>query len=230
MSGMTRHHLRRTALLTAVAGLALTAAPATATAVVSHAPVGQVPSLRELPEPPDAVKARELLGDLVVADEDDAPGYSRAKFPHWITQYGTCDTREVVLQRDGQNVVQDDQCRAVSGTWFSEYDGKTADSASSLDIDHLVPLKEAWRSGASAWSTPERRAFANDLVHSQLIAVSSGSNRAKGDKDPGNWKPPLQSYWCTYSRAWISVKANYQLTANPAEVNALSQMLDTCDA
>ncbi|MEV7856235.1 HNH endonuclease family protein [Streptomyces sp. NPDC088183] len=238
MSGMTRHHLRRTALLTAVstvAGLALTAAPATATAVASHAParqasVGHVPSLRELPEPPDAVKARELLGDLVVADEDDVPGYSRAKFPHWITQYGTCDTREVVLQRDGQDVVQDEQCRATSGTWFSEYDGKTVESASGIDIDHVVPLKEAWRSGASGWSTPERRAFANDLVHSQLIAVSANSNRAKGDKDPGNWKPPLQSYWCTYSRAWISVKANYQLTANRSEVNALSQMLDTCDA
>lgn len=71
---------------------------------------GQPLSLRELPEPPDAVEARELLGDLVVADEDDVPGYSRAKFPHWITQYGTCDKREVTLQRDGQ----DDQCRVVS--------------------------------------------------------------------------------------------------------------------
>ncbi|MFE9492247.1 MULTISPECIES: hypothetical protein [unclassified Streptomyces] len=48
-----------------------------------------------------------------MTEEDDVPGYSRAKFPHWITQHGTCDTREVVLQRDGQ----DDQCRAVSGTW-----------------------------------------------------------------------------------------------------------------
>ncbi|MFF3787855.1 DUF1524 domain-containing protein [Streptomyces sp. NPDC001933] len=235
---MTRH-LRRTALLTAVsalAGLALAAAPTTtATAASPHTPArqasaGQAPSLRELPEPPDAVKARELLGELVVADEDDVPGYSRSKFPHWITQYGTCDTREVTLQRDGQDVVQDDQCRAVSGTWYSEYDGLTIDSASRIDIDHVVPLKEAWRSGASEWSTPERRAFANDLTHSQLIAVSAGSNRGKGDKDPGNWRPSLQSYWCTYSRAWISVKATYQLTANPAEAAALSEMLDTCDS
>ncbi|MFF3787945.1 HNH endonuclease family protein [Streptomyces sp. NPDC001933] len=134
-----------------------------------------------------------------MANEDDVPGYSRAKFPHWITQYGTCDTREVTLQRDGQDVVQDDQCRAESGTWYSAYDGLTIDSASRIDIDHIVPLKEAWRSGASEWSTPERRAFANDLIHSQLIAVSYSSNRKKGDKDPGNWKPPLQSYWCTYT-------------------------------
>ncbi|MET8747559.1 DUF1524 domain-containing protein [Streptomyces sp. NPDC004728] len=95
-------------------------------------------------------------------------------------------------------------------------------------MDHVVPLKEAWRSGASEWSTSERRAFANDLTHSQLIAVLYSSNRKKGDKDPGDWKPSLQSYWCTYSRAWISVKASYQLTANPAEAAALSEMLDTC--
>ncbi|MFB6878063.1 HNH endonuclease family protein [Streptomyces sp. NPDC056323] len=230
--------MSRTALLTAVsalAGLALTAAPTNATAAGPHTPTrqalpGEAPSLRELPEPPDAVKARDLLADLVVADEDDVPGYSRAKFPHWITQYGSCDTREVVLQRDGQDVVQDDQCRSVSGTWYSEYDGRTIDSASRIDIDHVVPLKEAWRSRASDWSTPERHAFANDLVDLQLVAVSCSSNRKKGGKDQGNWKPPLQSYWCTYSRAWTSVKATYQLTANPAEAAALSQMLDTCNA
>ncbi|GGT65024.1 hypothetical protein [Streptomyces atratus] len=76
----------------------------------------------------------------------------------------------------------------------------------------------------------ERRAFANDLFRSQLIAVSAGSNRAKGDKDPGNWKPPLESYHCTYGRAWISVKSDYNLTANQTEADALSQMLDTCDS
>ncbi|WP_330436269.1 hypothetical protein OIC43_42470 [Streptomyces sp. NBC_00825] len=61
------------------------------------------------------MKARELLAGLVVADKDDVPGYSRAEFPHWITPYGTCDAREVMLQRDGQDVAQDDRCRAVSG-------------------------------------------------------------------------------------------------------------------
>lgn len=101
---------------------------------------------------------------LVVADESDVRGCSRAKFPHWITRYGTCDTREVVLQRDGRDAVQDDQCGAVSGMWYSECDGKTVTSASGIDIDHVVPLKDAWRSGASEWSTPERRAFANDFA------------------------------------------------------------------
>ncbi|MFB6871569.1 hypothetical protein [Streptomyces sp. NPDC056323] len=59
--------------------------------------------------------------------------------------------------------------------------------------------------------------------------MSHSSNRKKGDKDPGKWKPSLQAYWCTCSRAWISVKAIYRLAANPTEVNALSEMLDTCN-
>lgn len=84
----------------------------------------------------------------------------------------TACTREVVLQRDGTDVTQDDECRAVSGQWVSSYDGVTADVAGQFDIDHVVPLKEAWRSGAAEWSTEDRRAFANDLVHSQLVSAS----------------------------------------------------------
>ncbi|MFE9573908.1 DUF1524 domain-containing protein [Streptomyces sp. NPDC006692] len=155
-------------------------------------------------------------------------GYSRAKFPHWAMQYGQCDTREVVLHRDGQGVVQDDKCRAVQGTWYSEYDGKTLTAASQVDIDHMVPLAAGWRAGADLWDTAKRKAFANDLVHSQLIAVSAASNRSKGDQTPDLWKPPLRSYWCTYSRAWIDVKHVYELNVTEAEKNALGEMLDTC--
>jgi hypothetical protein len=113
---------------------------------------------------------------LEVAAPHSMVGYSRDKFPHWIKQYGECDTREVVLARDGQDVKQDEKCRAISGTWFSEYDGTTFHAAAQFDIDHVVPLANAWRSGADAWTTPQRRAFANDLVHAQLIAVSASSN------------------------------------------------------
>lgn len=156
-------------------------------------------------------------------------GYSRAKFPHWAKQYGECDTREGVLQRDGQNVVQDDKCRAILGTWCSEYDGKTLTASGQVDIDHMVPLAAGWRTGADLWDTAKRKAFANDLVHSQLIAVSAASNRSKGDQTPDLWKPPLKSYWCTYSRAWIDVKHVYQLNVTEPEKTALGEMLDTCD-
>ncbi|MFJ2110649.1 HNH endonuclease family protein [Streptomyces sp. NPDC087850] len=206
-----------------LASLALTvAAPASA-----ESPAVST-SARAMPEPVDAGAARGLLADLVVMPEVTPPGYTRAKFPHWITQFGTCDTREVTLKRDGTDVAQDAQCRAVSGSWYSEYDGATWTNASDIDIDHVVPLKEAWRSGAADWSTEQRRAFANDLTRPQIIAVTDNVNQAKGDKDPARWMPPLASYKCTYVRAWVEVKHFYNLSVDLAEGDALRDILNSC--
>lgn len=180
------------------------------------------------PAPVDGATARAYLGKLTVASEGPMTGYSRAKFPHWITQHGECNTREVVLQRDGQDVEQDDRCAAVAGTWVSPYDGATWDDASDIDIDHLVPLAEAWRSGASQWTNTQRQAFANDLTHPQLVAVTNSVNRAKGDKDPAKWMPPLKSYACTYARMWVDVKYTYKLSVDSAEKNALTGILNGC--
>ncbi|MEK8171524.1 hypothetical protein NKH77_25220 [Streptomyces sp. M19] len=76
-------------------------------------------------------------------------GYSRDKFPHWASQGHNCDTREKVLERGGTDVKQDEECRAVSGRWVSVYDDKSFTDAADLDIDHTVPLANAWRSGPS---------------------------------------------------------------------------------
>ncbi|WP_234392296.1 HNH endonuclease family protein [Streptomyces sp. WM6378] len=81
----------------------------------------------------------------------------------------------------------------MSGTWHSEYDGKTLTASGQVDIDHMVPLAASWRAGADLWDTAKRKAFANDLEHSQLIAISAASNRSKGDRTPDLWKPPLRS-------------------------------------
>ncbi|MEU6053154.1 HNH endonuclease family protein [Streptomyces xanthochromogenes] len=223
----SRRLLHAAVALAGLSAVLLPAAPVSASpATAAHtAPVLR----RALPEPPPADVARGELGDLNVEAPHAMAGYSRTKFPHWAMQGNQCDTREIVLQRDGQDVVQDDQCRAVSGTWHSEYDGKTLTAASQVDIDHMVPLAAAWRAGADQWDTPRRKAFANDLEHSQLIAVSAASNRSKGDQTPDLWKPPLPSYWCTYSRAWIDVKHVYQLNVTEAEKNALGEMLNTCE-
>ncbi|MFE7560186.1 hypothetical protein [Kitasatospora sp. NPDC057500] len=82
--------------------------------------------------------------------------------------------------------------------------------------------------GADTWTTAKRRAIANDLAHSQLIAVSAASNRSKGDKSPDVWRPPAASYWCTYSRAWTDTKHVYGLSITTVEKTALNEMLDTC--
>ncbi|PAV21238.1 hypothetical protein PNOK_0386500 [Pyrrhoderma noxium] len=102
----------------------------------------------------------------------------------YLTQFsGKCDTRGTVLKRDGKNVIVDVDCIPTWGSWVSLYNDKTYTDSSKLDIDHIVPLKEAWVSGASSWTDAQRQAFANDLTRPQLLAVDAGSNRSKGSKD-----------------------------------------------
>ncbi|MDX6347429.1 MAG: hypothetical protein QOF84_2219 [Streptomyces sp.] len=180
-----------------------------------------------LPTPVSAATARTYLASLTVATENRT-GYDRSLFPHWITISGTCNTRETVLKRDGTNVVTDSACASTSGSWYSVYDGATWTAASDLDIDHLVPLAEAWDSGASAWTTAQRQAFANDLTRPQLIAVTDNVNQSKSDQDPAEWMPPVSSYACTYVRAWVQVKYYYKLSVDSAEKTKLSSVLSGC--
>ena len=202
---------------------AVTALAATAAFTLSAGP-----ALASPPTPPSASTAATELASLTVKTEGSTTGYSRDKFPHWITQSGACNTREVVLKRDGKNVVQDSSCAAVSGSWFSEYDGATWTAAADLDIDHMVPLSEAWKSGASSWTTAKRQSFANDLTRPQLIAVTDNVNQAKGDKDPAEWLPSRTSYRCMYARMWVDVKHYYALTVDSAEKSALQGILNGC--
>ncbi|MEV7070635.1 HNH endonuclease family protein [Streptomyces sp. NPDC093990] len=180
-----------------------------------------------LPTPVSAATARTYLASLTVATENRT-GYSRDLFPTWITISGTCNTREYILKRDGSNVVTDSACTATSGSWYSPYDGATWTAASDVDIDHLVPLAEAWDSGASAWTTARRQSFANDVTRPQLLAVTDNVNQSKGDQDPATWMPSLTSYRCTYVRAWVQVKYYYGLSVDSAEKSALSGYLANC--
>jgi hypothetical protein len=186
------------------------------------------PATATPPGIPSETTARSWLNALRVAPTGSSTGYSRDKFPHWITISGACNTRETVLKRDGTNVVVDSSCAAVSGRWYSPFDGATWSAASDVDIDHMVPLANAWRSGAASWTTAKRQAFANDLNHPQLIAVTDDVNSAKGDKSPDQWKPPLTSYWCTYSKMWVATKYEWALSITSAEKSALVSMLDRC--
>ncbi|KAL4882263.1 hypothetical protein BJY04DRAFT_217585 [Aspergillus karnatakaensis] len=176
---------------------------------------------------PSASVAQTQLDALTVGTGASS-GYDRDLFNHWINQGDGCNTRELVLVRDGTNVQTDSACRSTSGSWYSEYDGDTWTQASDVDIDHVVPLANAWRSGASDWTDDEREAFANDLSIPQLIAVTDNVNQAKSDAGPEEWLPPLTSYHCTYGRMWINVKYTYGLMVNSAEKSALQDLLATC--
>lgn len=201
---------------------------AAATALLSAAALFSAPTASAaLPTPVSGATARSYLASLTVATEDRT-GYNRDLFPHWSTQSGACNTREVILKRDGTNVVQDSSCAATSGSWYSPYDGATWSAASDVDIDHLVPLAEAWDSGADSWTTSRRQSFANDVTRPQLIAVTDNVNQAKGDQDPATWMPSRTTYRCTYVRAWVQVKYYYDLAVDPAEKSALQNHLASC--
>ncbi|MFJ3829966.1 DUF1524 domain-containing protein [Streptomyces sp. NPDC090046] len=181
-----------------------------------------------LPGMVTVAEARTRLAALKVAPVGTMAGYSRDKFTHWAQQGNKCDTREVVLKRDGTEVAQDAECKAVSGNWKSFYDGVAVTEAGKMDIDHMVPLAEGWRSGAAGWDSARRKAFANDLTGPQLLAVTAASNRSKGDQSPDLWQPPDRAAWCQYGRAWTTVKSTYGLTVTEPEKKMLTTMLDTC--
>jgi hypothetical protein len=167
------------------------------------------------------------LGLLTVAQASSMKGYSRDHFPHWRDAGKNCDVRDTVLQRDGEDIKLSG-CNVVSGRWSSVYDNRTLTDPAEVDIDHMVPLANAWRSGADEWNDAERGDFANDLTRPQLLAVSAASNRSKGDQGPEEWKPPNRDYWCTYAESWITVKHHWQLSVTAPEKTALTDMLATC--
>jgi hypothetical protein len=178
-------------------------------------------------DPPAVELSTSQLAKLVIAKAGSMKGYTREKFPHWRSTGENCDVRDSVLARDGKNVKRSG-CNVVAGTWTSVYDGKVLNSPTKVDIDHVVPLANAWRSGASAWTTDKRSDFANDLDDPQLVAVSATSNRSKGDQDPSTWKPTETGNWCEYAEDWIAVKTRWKLTILAAEKSALTDMLETC--
>lgn len=177
---------------------------------------------------PTTATAQSQLDALPVEAEGPMTGYDRDDFPHWSPVEGNCNTRESVLERDGEGVESGNDCYPTTGSWYSEYDGDSFTEAGDLDIDHVVPLAEAWRSGADDWSEADREAFANDLRGPQLIAVSASSNRSKGDRDPSAWWPQEADYRCTYAKMWVSTKYRWGLALQTAEKTALDEQLSDC--
>lgn len=199
------------------------AATTTVTLVVTASPASAAP-----PNIPSHSTAVSRLGALTVTAESHHSSYDRDLFPHWITITGSCNAREQVLKRDGSGVTVNSSCAPVTGSWRSPYDGATWTNPSDVDIDHMVPLAEAWSSGAWSWSTSRRQAYANDLGGPELWAVTDNVNQSKGDQDPASWQPPLSSFRCTYARAWVQVKWYHGLSVDSAEKSALNGMLATC--
>jgi hypothetical protein len=167
--------------------------------------------------------------DFVQYAEEYIGGYDRKLFKHWVdTDKNGCDTRKEVLIAEATIKPKiGAKCVLSGGTWVSSYDNKTfKGSGSGLDVDHMVPLAEAWRSGAWQWTSEEREKFANDLQDERvLIAVSATSNRSKSDKDPANWLPKgSKEAVCDYVFNWAAVKYRFSLTIDPKERKVIERI------
>lgn len=167
--------------------------------------------------------------DFVQYAEEYIGGYDRKLFKHWVdANKNGCDTRKEVLIAEATIKPKiGAKCVLSGGTWVSSYDNKTfKGSGSGLDVDHMVPLAEAWRSGAWQWTSEEREKFANDLQDERvLIAVSATSNRSKSDKDPANWLPKgSKEAVCDYVFNWAAVKYRFSLTIDPKERKVIERI------
>lgn len=163
------------------------------------------------------------ISDLPVAAEV-RDGYSRSLFPHWVdADRDGCNTRYEVLDTESENAIT---CSDVSGgRWFSYYDRVSWTDPGRIDIDHMVPLAEAWDSGAHGWTTEVRREYANDLgAFYSLVGVTDTVNQSKGAQDPSTWMPTYDK--CRYLRDWVSVKHRWRLTVDATERSRMLALHD----
>jgi len=179
--------------------------------------------------------ALTALNKLPVKGRAAKTGYSREQFPHWKDpDKNGCDTRNDILKRDLTKVTfkaDTNNCKVISGTLLDPYSNKLigfdlSKSASTIDIDHVVALSNAWQTGAFQLTLTQRTNFANDPIN--LLAVDAKLNRQKGDGDAATWLPPYKSYRCTYVARQVSVKAKYKLWVTAPEKTAISNLLTAC--
>ncbi|MBQ0867353.1 HNH endonuclease [Streptomyces sp. RK75] len=169
--------------------------------------------------------------DALPVGKENRAGYKRTKFRHWIdADKDRCNTRQEVLIEEATEAPKiGPGCSLTGGEWFSYYDGKTTDNPRGLDIDHMVPLAEAWDSGASAWDAKKRERYANDLdAPRSLVAVTARENRQKADKDPAEWWVPVKDASCLYLSDWVATKTRWKLAVDQAEKNALRDRAAEC--
>jgi hypothetical protein len=171
------------------------------------------------------LRLRAAIRQLPVAVEDGT-GYDRDEFRHWVDADGDCqDTRDEVLA--AESLVAVEGCDITTGSWLSYYDRETWTQSSDVDIDHLVPLKEAWDSGARTWDDDTRERYANDLDDPRsLVAVTDNVNQSKSDRDPAEWLPTYGV--CKYVVQWAAVKTRWGLTVDRAEKTTLRRLARDC--
>ncbi|MFI8365225.1 HNH endonuclease family protein [Streptomyces sp. NPDC085612] len=212
----------------AVAAAALTLALSVPAAAQAAAP----PAAPAAAAVPQVLPIGVAVSALPLAVEDRT-GYQRTSFRHWNAgeqPADGCNTRAEVLLAEA--IVYPEigpGCTLTGGTWWSYYDEREVTPAGALDIDHMVPLAEAWDSGAAAWTAARREAYANDQGQlASLVAVTARSNRSKADQDPAEWLPPSADALCRYGAEWTATKLRWGLAVDEAERDRLLDIAAGC--
>ncbi len=152
--------------------------------------------------------------------------YNRKDWPHWIDQDHDCqNTRAEILIRDNIGIIKfkrNKPCNVSWGKWICPYTGKEFTKASDIDIDHVVSLSDAHRSGGANWTRDQKRAFANDPEN--LLAVWDKVNVQKSDKGPDEWEPPNKSFCKKYVSIYNYIKMKYGLKITPLEVTVIKNV------
>ena len=162
------------------------------------------------------------------------PEYSRSEWKHWEDHDGDCQNarHEVLIAESLVPVTYktDRKCRVETGRWFGAFTGTYFEDPGDVDVDHMVPLKNAHNSGGWAWGPAMKEEYANNLGDDHhLIAVQDNANQSKGARGPDEWMPEDESYWCQYATDWTEIKYWWDLTMTEPEAEAVVDMLQRCE-
>jgi hypothetical protein len=188
------------------------------------------------PSPTATTSLQLQLNSLLIKGRAPKTGYSRDQFgAAWVdVDRNGCDTRNDILNRDLTYVIHNpgtNNCVVASGNFYDPYTATQfefvkSSNGSTVEIDHIVSLSDAWQKGAQQWDSQTRKDFANDPLN--LTATSRSANRSKSDSDAASWLPSNRAIRCAFIARQIAVKSAYQLWVTQAEFDAMTRVLSTC--
>ena len=229
---------KTTAVATPAAATTTTSSPPTTTSstTTTASPTTSDPVTAAIDEAEPGT-ALAVLGTLAVKGRGPMTGYTRAMFgAAWTdTDRNGCDQRNDTLRRDLRGVLLKagtNGCAVMRGALKDPYTAttikftRTSSPSSPVQIDHVVPLADAWVKGAQHWDQNKRTQFANEALN--LLAVGASVNASKGAGDAATWLPPNKGYRCAYVARQVAVKAKYKLAVTSAERTAIARTLSTC--
>ena len=206
------------------------ATPAPTTTTPGSTPTGMPTTATPTPAPTPATTLVITISPIPT----DIPLYSRSQWKHWEDHDGDCqDARQEVLIGESLLPVTyktDRECKVEAGRWYGAFTGTYFEDPGDVDVDHMVPLKNAHNSGGWDWNPAMKEEYANNLGDDDhLIAVQDNANQSKGARGPDEWKPRDETYWCQYATDWAGIKERWSLTMTEPEADAVTEMLDTCE-